>query len=250
MTYTPESPKPVLEKPGFTLIEDDDVAFSISLCREVHRIYGTYQDGELEATDSVRAGLNLTAQMFAVLQNTVTDGMPAMRLEVGAAQAREMMAALFGEGLPYRRSPQGPPARNRICGRGYRPSFAGRSGHRPAVEETTGPDPAAARELPAGSPTVAPVAPPAAAFSPAQPTAGARSSAVQRSRSRQALRSVFRTLLAVIAICLAAVLIDVPFAVLALFPNHFFPLAVAFLGVGLVAGVGNRIIRTRRTFLI
>jgi hypothetical protein len=29
----------VMEKPGFTLVEEDDVAFSLSLCREVNRIY-------------------------------------------------------------------------------------------------------------------------------------------------------------------------------------------------------------------
>jgi hypothetical protein len=241
MTYTPEAPKPVVENPGFTLIEDDDVAFSISLCREIHRIYGTYQDGELEATDSVRAGLNLTTEMFAVLQNTVTDGMPAMRLEVGAAQAREMMAALFGEGFPSSKSREVRSGRSRSCGRRNSPALGGGSRHRAAIAETIEAVPA---------PAITPLALPSEPRWTEQPEVGFERSAAHPSRAHRAFRSLFRTLLAIIAVCVGAVLIDVPFAVLALYPNHFLPLSVAFLTVGLGAGAVNRIIRSRRALSV
>jgi hypothetical protein len=246
MTLTPESPKPIVESPGFTLIEDDDVAFTVSLCREIHRIYGDYQAGALEATDSVRAGLNLTMQTFAALQNTVIDGMPALRLEVGAAQAREMMAALFGEGLPYRRS-RGVPARNRICGRGYTPSYTGRSGHQVASGPTAEVEPVVVNELVEQNPTEAIVEPLASATWPEQTAVEAAASVARSSRSRRVFRTVLMTLAGLIAICLAAVLINVPFAILALYPNHFVPLSLAFVGFALVAGLASRIIRSRRS---
>ncbi len=83
------------ENAGFTLVEDDDVAFSLALCREIRLIYDDYQDGVLTANDSLRSGLNLTIEMFGMLRGTVTNGMPALRLEVGAAQAKEMLLTMF-----------------------------------------------------------------------------------------------------------------------------------------------------------
>jgi hypothetical protein len=92
--------KAIAETPGVTLVEDDDIVFALSLCREIQRIYDSYRDGALQATNSVRRGLLLTLEMFAVLQSTVTAGVPAMRLAVGSAQVREMLAAPFGGELP------------------------------------------------------------------------------------------------------------------------------------------------------
>jgi hypothetical protein len=246
MTLTPESPKPIVESPGFTLIEDDDVAFTVSLCREIHRIYGDYQAGALEATDSVRAGLNLTMQTFAALQNTVIDGMPALRLEVGAAQAREMMAALFGEGLPYRRA-RGLPARNRICGRGYTPSYTRRSGHQVASGQTAEVEPVIVKELVEQNPPEATVDPPPSPTWAEQPVVEPAASVARLSRSRRVFRTVMMTLAGLIGICVAALLINIPFAILALYPNHFVPLSLGFVSIALIAAVANRIIRSRRS---
>lgn len=86
----------VVETPGFRLVEEDDVAFTLALCREVHRIYGGYQQQGLPGTDEVLAGLNVTLEMLAAMSARVRDGMPAMRLTVAAAQTREMLAVSFG----------------------------------------------------------------------------------------------------------------------------------------------------------
>ena len=95
---TPVEPtKSLVEGPGFTLVEEDDVAFSLRLCREVHRIYGEYQDGRLQASDPVLAGLVVTVEMLAALSRSVRDGMPGMRITVAAAQTREMLAVIFGQ---------------------------------------------------------------------------------------------------------------------------------------------------------
>ena len=83
--------------PGFTFVEEDDVAFSLGLCREVHRIYGDYQESGLRLDDGLLAVLAVTVEMLAVLSRTVTGGMPSMRITVAAAQTREMLAVLFGQ---------------------------------------------------------------------------------------------------------------------------------------------------------
>lgn len=72
------------------------MAFSLSLCREVHRIYGRYQDASLTGSEPLQAGLVLTIEMLAALSFRVETGMPAMRITVAAAQTREMLAVLFG----------------------------------------------------------------------------------------------------------------------------------------------------------
>lgn len=87
---------------GFTLVEEDDVAFTLSLCREVHRIYGGYQDGSVAATDSLKGGLLITIEMLAALTNTIDGGMPSMRIAVAATQTREILAVLFDEDPIYR----------------------------------------------------------------------------------------------------------------------------------------------------
>src|SRR5579864_1063038 len=87
---------------GFTLVEEDDVAFTLSLCREVHRIYGGYQDGSLAATDSLKGGLLITIEMLAALTNTIDGGMPSMRIAVAATQTREILAVMFDEDPIYR----------------------------------------------------------------------------------------------------------------------------------------------------
>lgn len=86
---------PIAEANGFTLVEEDDVAFSLALSREIHRLYGLYQDGDLAPNGQVWAGLSLTRQMVAILQARVSAGMPALRVEVAAAQVREMLAVMF-----------------------------------------------------------------------------------------------------------------------------------------------------------
>ena len=88
---------PIVERGGFTLVEEDDVAFSLSLCREINRIYGSYQSDDLEDNDSVHVGLALAAQVLSTLAGSVSKGMPAMRIEVAWAQTSEMMAVMFGE---------------------------------------------------------------------------------------------------------------------------------------------------------
>ena len=91
-----DAPSDVLtETSGFTLVEEDDVAFGLGLCREVHRLYNDYQDGKLPHTEAVRAGLMVTVEMLAILSRSVRDGMPSMRIMVAAAQTREMLAVVF-----------------------------------------------------------------------------------------------------------------------------------------------------------
>lgn len=86
-----------IQPPGFTFVEEDDVAFSLRLCREVHRIYADYQEGQVPASDPVLAGLALSFEVLGTLGNTVRGGMPAMRISVASAETREMLAVLFGE---------------------------------------------------------------------------------------------------------------------------------------------------------
>lgn len=92
----PKSLEPTVEPHGFKLVEEDDVAFSLGLCREIQRIYSSYHEGTLTPSDCVRDGLTLSLEMVTLLTATVTEGMPALRLEVASAQAREMVAVLFG----------------------------------------------------------------------------------------------------------------------------------------------------------
>ena len=96
---------------GVTLVEEDDVAFTLSLCREVHRLYGEYLASGLPATDSLKAGLMMTVEMLTLLSDSVESGMPAMRITVGAAQVTEMLAVIFDE--DWTQHPMGSALRDR-----------------------------------------------------------------------------------------------------------------------------------------
>ena|ERR1700677_1574103 len=80
---------------GFTLVEDEDVAFTLRLCREVNRIYGRYHEDGLSSTDPLLTTLTMTAETLAALSQVVKDGMPGVRITVAAAQTREMLVVLF-----------------------------------------------------------------------------------------------------------------------------------------------------------
>ena len=90
-----ETDSAVVEPNGFTLVEEDDVAFALSLCREVNRLYGLYQEGRMQASPQLEGGLMVSIEMLALVARTVTTGMPAMRITVAGAQLREMMSVMF-----------------------------------------------------------------------------------------------------------------------------------------------------------
>jgi len=248
---------PVVQSSGFTLVEEDDVAFSLTVCREIYRIYGTYQDGELAATQAVRSGLLLTMQMFATLQNTVTEGMPALRIEVAAAQTREMMGALFGHGLPSKRMGTASQDRSRVRGRQAGPSLASHNGKGTAIRtasesvygqhrEAAELDQPAARSIPPAP------SPPATSHQPAaphQPAALGPVAAAERVYLRDRWYAFWgrqtltvRVAATLLGCCFVAVLIDVPFTIVAVFPNLLIPLTVAFL----VADVVRLLYRMKR----
>jgi hypothetical protein len=116
---------------GVTLVEEDDVAFTLSLCREVHRLYGEYLVSGLPVTDSLKAGLTMTVEMLAILSNSVESGMPAMRITVGVAQVTEMLAVIFDE--DWTQNPIGATLRER-----YRSMMAATvNGSAPALEASS-----------------------------------------------------------------------------------------------------------------
>ena len=90
-----ETERAVVEPAGFTLVEEDDVAFSLSLCREVNRLYGLYEQGRMKPSRQLEGGLMVSIEMLALVARSVTTGMPAMRITVAGAQLREMMSVLF-----------------------------------------------------------------------------------------------------------------------------------------------------------
>jgi hypothetical protein len=89
--------EPIAAPAGFTLVEDEDVAFSLRLCREVNHIYGQYQEDRIAATDPLLTTLAMTVETLVLLSQTVEDGMPGMRITVAAAQTREMLAVMFDQ---------------------------------------------------------------------------------------------------------------------------------------------------------
>ena len=217
---------PIVESNGFTLVEEDDVAFSLTLCREIHRIYGTYHEGELKADETVKAGLLLTGEMLSAIRRTVRDGMPAMRIEVAEAQVREMMAILFGQVLPARKdrnrtNRQMGPAVTDLRDRALRPRT---------------PNPvscAPLRELAQRS-EAAPAARPEPELPPARPAVPAPR---PRRRAAPVVARVAATLIGCVAV---AVLINVPLAVLALYPNEMAPLGAGFVLAGITGSLGYR----------
>lgn len=241
---------PTVEERGFTLVEEDDVAFSLSLCREIYRLYGTYLNGELSGSDPVRHGLLLSMEMLAVMQNKVTAGMPAMRIQVAAAQTSEMIATLFGHVVPVRRSTSAWPGRDRACKRHVRASLPSTSGSE--AESLSGTAPGHRKELTQQG-DVAPASQPPAPPNPeASPEAiGILQRICMPGVSGRDLPSLIVRILAVVAgCCLAAGLIDLPFAIVALFPNLWIPLTLGFVGVGFVCKrylrVGSRALRAIR----
>ncbi len=192
---------PVVEERGFALVEEGDVAFALALCREINRWYSLYQNGELSADSRVRTGLDLTTRMLVTLQSVVMAGMPSMRLQVAGAQAREMMAVLFGDELSTQ-VPKLPPSWGDV---------------------RTETPPAAIRQAPIPSPVLPSV--PAGRGS----TDRSRMGALSWYRRYSALRFVVG-----LGLCLAAaVLIDVPIAIMALVPNHLTEIGAVYALVAL-----------------
>ena len=202
----------LLEEQGFTLVEDDDVAFSQSLCREVHRIYGDYLDGALAVTESVWAGLSLTLEALSSLCGTVREGVPAVRLEVASAQAREMHRVLF-TGLSRLGSLEDPDVQ----------------GLRSAVDRgvTLPQRRSAAIRSERGQPN-------SATSSSRVGSAGPSSGVLDIWLGFWAHRSVGVRLIAGLVGCgLLAVLIDAPLVAMALFPAMWIPIGAASVGVPL-----------------
>lgn len=191
-----------VEGAGFELVEEDDVAFTLALCRQIHRIYGSYQDGSLPADEQVWAGLDLTIRTVSTLNSSVTSGMPSMRLQVATAQTREMLTVLFGQ-TPTRSLPTPAQAHQLAPAPGTGPA------RHPAVTSKFGPVPTeTTRQEPYGRPMK------------------------ERALAFWASRSLLAQVAAVvIGWLVTAALIDVPITALALFPNHFGVLAVSYLGV-------------------
>jgi hypothetical protein len=245
-----ETPKDLAKKPGFIVVEDDDVSFAVALCREIHRMYGMYQADELPATDSVEHGLMLTMEMFTTLQNSVTDGMPALRLQVGAAQAREMLGTLFSYNLPTRRSRELAPDGHRSRPHRTSRSLASHPRHesRPSPRLPQGdhkelvemaPAPAAERTVAAPEVPPTPEAPVRAITT--EPSWPGR---LARYWDRQPLP--IQVVATLVGIVVGASLLDAPFAIVALFPNDLFPLVAAFIGVFVVSRCAHWIRSSRK----
>jgi hypothetical protein len=249
----PSAPKPahpaaappvIVEETAFTLVEDDDVTFALSLCREIYRIYGTYLDGELTPTEPVRSGLILSMDMFATLQGTVTRGMPAMRLAVAAAQAREMATTLFGQSLPAKKvhppgrivsrqpAAQVAPAPARQLEPRTRVAPAAPPARNAAIAPAAPPAPTAPT-APTAQPVAAAPAEPAASEGTAPQVAGKAPHRLTLAWRRQSV--VVKVLATLLACALLAVAIDIPVAILALFPSLVVPLSIAMLAIGYTA---------------
>jgi hypothetical protein len=138
--------------------------------------------------------------MLAGLQGAVTDGMPALRLVVAAAQAREMMAVTFGDTALGSGAPLGAQLR--------KASVA-------AVLDQVG------QPEQAGCP-------------PAEDHDDDRPSGLPRPlRWFRRLPRPARVLAGLVGLLAVAGLIDLPFTVLALFPGLFVPLVSAFVCIPL-----------------
>ena len=203
----------------------------------------------------LQRGLMLTVDMFEVLQEAIPDGMPALRIQVGAAQATEMLATLFTGDFPSQRLRGVTPGRHQICGRQTTAQVGTRSVRKALDRESSGPvhehrKEHAVRSLPVGSVAAAvpPQAPPPPAAADVEPLPV--NASVSRYRrwaetwGRQ--KVVVKIAATLVAIVLAATLIDAPFAILALFPDYFLPLVSAFVGIFIVCEVAYRALRSRK----
>jgi hypothetical protein len=225
-----ETIKPEVEERGFNLVEEDDVAFTMALCREIHRLYGSYQEGDLPLTEQVWAGLNLSQTAVVTLRSTINSGMPSMRLDVAAAQAREMLAVLFGAEAMAQR----PTFRTKKVDSGIEPTKSVTSVH-----------PSGARALPSpvesdlAVPTVAVptfAVPTLAVSTLAVPTLADRWNAVWTRRSL-----LIRFVTGLVGCLLLAVAVDIPLTVLALFPDHLTVLCVVYALAVIAAWLRRRL---------
>jgi hypothetical protein len=198
-------------------VAEDDIAFSLSLCREVHRIYGMYQDGDLSTGCDTWAALRVTLEMLSVLQNTVVDGLPSRRLEIATAQLNEIDQVLF-KGGPDIGTQDGPQPRSRALAV-------------PGDDNSWG-------SVPSQS------APEGRSFSrraESGPPASFEMDPIRRVWGRlcslwQARSLPVRVALGLAGCLLLAVLIDVPFTLMALFPSMVIPVTAGCIGVPLAVG--------------
>ena len=250
MTSPADTLTPIVETGGFTLVEEDDVAFSLSLCREIHRIYGSYQSGDLEDNDSVHVGLALAAQVLSTLAGSVSKGMPAMRIEVAWAQTSEMMAVMFGEPI------------SRKTGRASRQQLQKGCSHPPAAVR---PSPSVSAIL-AGPPQPT-EAPPGISEPPRDDSEGpdstgtrgqpadftdgsAQGGAQRRDRCRRwiAARPLWcRMLLGAFGCVLSAALIDLPIVALLLFPDILVQLSAVYAIMAISGWWAHRRLSARTT---
>ena len=222
---------PIVESGGFTLVEEDDVAFSLSLCREIHRIYGSYQAGDLEDNDSVHVGLALAAQVLSTLAGSVSKGMPAMRIEVAWAQTSEMMAVMFGEPISRK---TGRATRQQLQKGCSDPPGMLRPSHAANAILAAPPEPTEARpEIPEPAqdiserPDLAGTPGQPGSFNAGSPHGGARR--WDRCRRWTAAQPLWcRMLLGAFGCILSATLIDLPIVALLLFPGLAVQLSAAY----------------------
>ena len=236
MSQLPEAiVNPVVQDSGFTLVEEDDVAFTLALCREIHRLYGSYQDGDLPGDEQVWAGLDLTRRMVLTLQAAVTAGMPAMRLQVAASQTREMMAVLFGDQVGAKRPKLRSSAKDLPCESAA--SVPAELQLPPTSSQASPPAAAAVATAATAAAAVATAATPATAVataaSEATPAAAARGARLSDRWDRQ--RTLVRLGVGLLFCVLLAVLINLPIVVMALYPNHLTQIAAAYAVIGLAA---------------
>ena len=83
--------------PAVEAVADEDVEYTLDVCREVNRIYQRYQDGCIDASRELMSGLIMTRDMLRVMATKVTVGMAAMRIAVAVAQTDEIVAVLYGQ---------------------------------------------------------------------------------------------------------------------------------------------------------
>lgn len=240
LTMTRESsPEVPLDVPDLELIEDDDVAFALTLSREIDRIYGRYLGGDLAPADDLGRALRLTGHALIMLRGAVTKGMPAMRIEVAGAQAREMLTVLFGDTVPASGSlvasggpgsiglgaPWSTDGSDRFGGAGSALASGG-AGRPPLVAAPTPPT----------HPSEPPVAVPGRL---GVTTVAGRLRPVEQFVDGQ--RLFVRLVLELICYCIVGALIDVPVAVIALFPAEFVPLTAGFVGLPVALWILRRL---------
>lgn len=163
-------------------------------------MYGLFQEGALSAREQLRAELDLTRRSIAALQLSTTAKTYAIRLRVAEVQTAEMLSDLFGQPPVEESAPIPPP-----------PILAATPPNLSA-----GPEPIASTESP----------------HPVQGTTSAWSALAGIFWYRRSL--AFRVAAGLVLCLVAAVLIVVPVAIMALFPNHLTEIAVAYALIAFV----------------